>query len=229
VAWEVAAELDLRNLLLKATWMILLLGSALALLVALLRGGRFSRLSGVTLRYGWIAPLAFALQVAVIYFPLSQPKGLWGWHALLLVSSYVLLILVVSLNWRLPGLPLVGLGLGLNLLVMVANGGFMPVTYEALQRAGMAHLALSDAPGSRIMATKDIVLPLESTRLWVLSDVFVLPPPLPVRSIFSLGDLCLVGGMFVLFQRLMCPRSHHGRTNEAQGRSGEFLASPPLT
>ena len=203
--------------------MVLLLGLALALAVALLRGGKLSQLLGVTFRHGWIALLAFALQVAVIYFPLPRSDGLLEQHTLLLLASYALLVLVIVLNWKLPGLPLIGLGLVLNLLVMVANGGFMPVTYEALQRAGMAHLALASAPGSRIMATKDIVLPRESTYLWALSDIFVIPPPLPFRTIFSLGDLCLVGGAFVLFQRVMRPNALTD-DDGAQGRSSEFSA-----
>jgi hypothetical protein len=179
----------------------------LALTIALLRGGKLGRLADIRLRYGWVALLAFGLQVIVIYFPQPRSEGLLGGHTVLLLVSYLFLILVVSANWRLPGLPLIALGLAFNLVVMMANQGYMPVTFEALQRAGMVHLALGSEPGSRIMATKDIVLPRESTHLWALSDVFVVPPPLPFRTIFSAGDMCLSLGAFVLFQRVLCPRT----------------------
>jgi hypothetical protein len=200
---------------------ILLLGLILALVVALLRGGKLNRLLSVKVRHSWIAPLAWGLQVAVIYFPRPRSEGLLELHTLLVLASYLLLVLVVALNWRLPGLPLIGLGLALNLLVMVANGGFMPVTYEALQRAGMANFALGSAPGSRVMATKDIVLPRADTVLWALSDVFVIPPPWPIRTIFSAGDLSLVVGTFVLFQRVMCHRSRapQGKVQGDQSRT----------
>jgi len=202
---------------------ILLLGLILALAVALLRGGKLNRLLSVKVRHSWIAPLAWGLQVVVIYFPRPRSGGLLELHTLLVLVSYLLLVLVVALNWRLPGLPLIGLGLALNLLVMVANGGFMPVTYEALQRAGMANLALGSAPGSRVMATKDIVLPRANTVLWALSDVFVIPPPGPVRTIFSVGDLCLVAGVFILFQRVMCRRSPAPQSETQGGQSRAFL------
>jgi len=202
---------------------ILLLALILALAVALLRGGKLNQLLSVKVRYSWLAPLAWGLQVVVIYFPRPRSEGLLEPHTLLILASYLLLVLMVALNWRLPGLPLIGLGLVLNLLVMVANGGFMPVTYEALQRAGMANLALGSAPGSRVMATKDIVLPRVDTVLWVLSDVFVASPPWPIRTIFSVGDLCLAVGAFVLFQRVMCRRSLVPQDKAQGGQSQAFL------
>jgi len=94
---------------------------------------------------------------------------------------------------------------------------------QALQRAGMANLALGSAPGSRVMATKDIVLPRANTVLWALSDVFVIPPPGPVRTIFSVGDLCLVAGVFILFQRVMCRRSPAPQSETQGGQSRAFL------
>jgi hypothetical protein len=184
---------------------ILLWALVLSVIVALVRGGKFSRLGEVTFRYGWLALVALALQVMVIYFPLPMAEGFLGKHTLLLLSSYALLIVVAVLNRSIPGLPLVGLGLALNLLVVLANGGFMPVTLEALRQAGLAQLALGLEPGSRLVATKDIILPRHDTRLWILSDIFVIPPPLPINTIFSLGDFFLAFGAFVFFQRAMLP------------------------
>jgi hypothetical protein len=186
---------------------ILLWALVLSVIVALVRGGKFSRLGGVSFRYGWLALIAFALQIVVIYFPLSMTEGFFGRHTLLLLSSYVLLIVVVGLNRSIPGLPLVGLGLVMNLLVVLANGGFMPVTLEALRRAGLVHLALGLEPGSRLVATKDILLPRQDTRLWILSDIFVIPPPLPFNTIFSLGDFFLALGAFTFFQCAMLSAS----------------------
>lgn len=118
-----------------------------------------------------------------------------------LVGSYLLLLLVVAFNRHLPGLPLVGLGLTLNLVVMVANGGYMPISPEAVAQAGFNHLLLSDEPGARLASTKDVLLPRDMTNLWVLSDIFVLPEFLPLRSVFSIGDVLLASGVFVLFQK----------------------------
>lgn len=183
--------------------MILLWAFVTSLIVAILRGGQISRLTIMPLRHGWIALLALAMQVSVIYFPRPRVGSLAEWHTLLLLGSYALLIVAVVLNRHLPGLPVISLGLGLNLLVMLANGGFMPITWEALEKAGLAHLALSAEPGARIMATKDVLLPREQTSLWWLSDVLVIGSPWPIRAVFSPGDMLLAAGAFWLLQRVM--------------------------
>jgi len=194
--------------------MILFVALLLSIAIALVRGGRFSCLAQTPLRYGWVAIAAFAMQWSIIYSPLPRTEGLLGARTLLLIASYLLVVVVVVANRRLPGLSLIGVGLGLNLLVMLANGGFMPVTLEAVERAGMSHLALSTEPGARLLATKDVILPAEATRLWLLSDIFVVAPPCPLRTIFSLGDLFLAVGAFVFFQRAMCPRLVPGPAGE---------------
>ncbi|MBM3302525.1 MAG: DUF5317 family protein, partial [Deltaproteobacteria bacterium] len=37
--------------------------------------------------------------------------------------------------------------------------------------------------------------------LWELSDIFVLPPPFPLPTAFSLGDALIAGGVFLLLQK----------------------------
>lgn len=186
--------------------MILLAALVVSVAVALLRGGRLERLAELPLRWGWLALVAFALQVAVIYFPQPRREGWGDGHIWLLLVSYSLLGVVAWRNRKVAGMPLIGLGLLLNLAVMVANGGYMPVTPEALQRAGLTGLALGSEPGARLSATKDILLLREQTALWVLSDIFVIPPPWPLRTIFSPGDVLLAVGVFVLFQQALRPR-----------------------
>jgi len=185
--------------------MILLLAFILSFLVALLRGGNPARLALLELRFGWLALVALLMQIGVIYFPAAAYGGPLGSRTLLLMGSYALLIGVTALNWKLPGFPIIGLGLALNLLVMVVNGGIMTISPETLERIGLAHYALGAEPGARVMATKDILLSREQTRLWFLSDVLVTPRWSPIRSAFSIGDVVLATGGFVLFQRAMSP------------------------
>ncbi len=84
---------------------------------------------------------------------------------------------------------------------MAANGGYMPVSPEALARAGLAQLAASSAVGTPILGAKDVLLPRELTNLWLLSDILVIPRPLPFTSVFSIGDCCLALGALVFFQK----------------------------
>jgi len=179
--------------------MILLLAIVLSFTIALARGGRLERLAETPIRHGWIALIALALQVLMVYGP---AKGL-GW---LMVASYGLLVLVISLNWRLPGMPLVGTGLALNLAVMAANSGYMPIAPETLSRAGLEHLADGLEIGSLVTNAKDVLLPREATRLWWLSDILVVPLPSPLKAVLSIGDLLLAAGAVIFIQKAMLRR-----------------------
>jgi hypothetical protein len=187
--------------------MILLLVMTLSILVALLRGGKLAHLAQVSFHYGWLAVLAFAMQITVIYFPEARMDTLHPWNAFLIPVSYGLLFLVATLNRGLPGVPFIAVGLALNIVVMGLNGGLMPVTFEALRQAGLEHMALGTANGARVMASKDIILSREATRLWFLSDVLVLGKPFPLSTVFSLGDVFLMLGACVLLQRIMLFRA----------------------
>lgn len=188
--------------------MILLIAVAVAILVAVVRGGRLARLAEIKLRYGWVALVALGVQLVIVYARLPEGEGLWWPRIALLIVSYALLLLMVVLNRRLPGMWIIGVGLLLNLTAMLANGGWMPVAPEALERAGLSHLVRVAEPGSvpepgaRVVGSKDIVLSHEEARVWMLGDVFVLPPPIGV--VYSVGDVLLAVGAFIFFQATLC-------------------------
>ncbi|HID87671.1 MAG TPA: hypothetical protein EYP55_09900 [Anaerolineae bacterium] len=160
-------------------------------------------MADVPFRWGWVAILALALQLFLVYLPTESQGGLLDPRSWLLTLSYLLLFLVVWGNRRLSGMVIVGLGLLMNFVVIMANGGFMPITPEVLRRAGHADLAPRLESGALVSGTKDIVLTREETRLWILSDIFVIPSPLPLASAFSPGDLFIALGIFVLLQEAM--------------------------
>jgi hypothetical protein len=191
---------------------ILLLALAVALLVAFLRGGSLRHLADFHLEWGWLAGLALAIQIVAVYWATGD-SYLYLQGGALVVSS-LLLLPVVWRNRRSPGLALIGLGLVLNLAVMVANGGFMPITPEAVARIEDQHLIVHLDGVKRMSGSKGIALPREETALWALSDIFVIPPPFPVASAFSLGDLLVTVGAFIFLQRAMVgtfPRSSEPR------------------
>jgi hypothetical protein len=180
--------------------MILAAAFVLAVIIGLVRGGSLKQLASLPLRWGWVALVAFGLQIYLIYFPEPVSAGLVSPRVGLLILSYSLFIAVVWQNRALPGIWLVGAGLVANFAVMLLNGGYMPITAEALAQVGHARLMLSSETGARVIATKDIVLPREATAAWWLSDVFILPPPFPIPSVFSVGDVLIALGVFWLLQ-----------------------------
>ena len=54
------------------------------------------------------------------------------------IGSYVCLVAVFVLNLRLPGMPIAGLGMLLNLAAILANGGHMPALPGAMRDAGLS-------------------------------------------------------------------------------------------
>jgi hypothetical protein len=187
--------------------MILLLAIIVSVAIALLRGGQFATLLRVPVRWGVLAVAAFAIQALFIYqAPSQRAQSIWSWQEWLFFASHLLLLGMVWANRRLTGVKLIGLGLLLNLAVMVANGGWMPVTPEAVAKVGYAGLAPSLEPGMRLYSSKNIILPAEQTRLQFLSDIFLLARPFPVPSVFSLGDVAVAAGVWALIQSAMLGR-----------------------
>lgn len=174
--------------------MILVTVILMALFGLLILGGRIERLVHVKLRHTWIAPLAFGAQWWSIFWPLSRDERLAGAQAAMMLLSLLLATGFLWLNRAQPGFKLLAVGMALNLAVMAANGGYMPITLQAMERSGDIHLVESTEPGSRIQNTKNVLLPKDETRLWILSDIFVVPLPPPFRGVFSPGDAIIALG-----------------------------------
>ncbi|MDI6894306.1 MAG: DUF5317 domain-containing protein [Bacillota bacterium] len=178
----------------------MLLGAIIcSFLVAELRGGRIRNLARADFRR-----LEWVLVAGLIHVGLQVAGGrgwiapAW-WTGLLNVLGYFLAMFALASNLRLPGMRLVGVGLLLNLAVIAANGGRMPVSAAALQAVGLGRLvpalASGDVPTHTLMG--------DHTRLAFLGDVFRLPPPYWRPCAFSLGDAVLAVGAFLLIQGLM--------------------------
>jgi hypothetical protein len=176
--------------------MILLSAVIIGLMAGLFRAiasGR--RLAPARLRCWWLVLLAFVLQGAAFSFhPTRQwiPDSAASW---LLMSSQALTMIFFAVNWKCLGFPLASLGVGLNLLVIAANGGFMPISADTVNNL------IPNAPigswhiGERLGWGKDIVLPISTTHLWILSDCLMPPTWFPYKVAFSFGDLVMALGV----------------------------------
>lgn len=184
--------------------MILLVACALlALVIALARGGDIARLAQVPFRAGWVALAALVLQVAVFSGGWSR-SSLDRWTPLLYTLSMLLLLLAAGLNWCLPGMALIGAGLLSNTLAIALNGGRMPVSPAALRIAGLEGATLGAGLGS---AANSVVMD-GTIRVPFLCDILALPGWLPLRNVFSVGDVLLALGAVWFFLAVVTP----GRT-----------------
>ncbi len=176
--------------------MILLIALAAGLLVGLIwaRARRYPY-QAPKLGWFWLAYVAFLPQFIVIYLPLTR-EILPEWVvAICLLASHIMLFGFAWFNRRVPGMFILICGLALNLTVMTANKGFMPISPQSASRLISEERLLDIQPGSRL-GPKDILLHTEDTRFEWLADRFFLPSWFPYQVAFSFGDILIAIGAF---------------------------------
>ena len=175
------------------------------------------------LRYPALVLVAFLPQFVAFYLSRSDLPNLGGlgeWAPVILVSTQLLLLVFAWFNRRQPGFWLLGLGLALNLLVILLNGGYMPISPETVRKNYPYAPDSAWRVGQRLGNGKDIVLPVEETRLWFLSDRFTFQSGGNLFVAFSLGDILIALGAFWLLWSLGGPsKSVHAGQDRCAGAS----------
>jgi Family of unknown function (DUF5317) len=168
----------------------MLLGVLFLIVVATvpLARGKLSALGELRLRRPELAFAGIVLQVVIVSL---LPEGSKGLHEGVHLLSYALLGACAWANRRLPGVPLIALGGLLNFIVIVANGGVMPadpdLVVNAAQRGGHGFV------NSGVVA---------HPKLAFLGDVFATPRDWPLANVYSVGDVVILIGVFVLLHRV---------------------------
>lgn len=166
--------------------MFILYAVPIGVVLGYLIGGRLDRLG--SLRFEW-APLAIAgLLVQILLFsPLATGIVDAGIGAGIYVASTAAVLVAVLRNIWVPGMSLVWLGAASNLAAVIANGGIMPTTKEALATAGLE--PVDGLSNSAVIA---------NPALAPLTDVFALPSWFPLANVFSIGDVLIAVGIVIV-------------------------------
>jgi len=150
-----------------------------------------ANLANIKVRFGWL--IIIAVLVQSMPFALSAPSSFVELKKALLVLSYVLLLWVLSRNLHSWGMRILLLGTLLNFLAIVANGGLMPVSPEARLWAGKPALGESGF-GKVLPEGTGILLPIDQTNLWLLSDII---PINFIHVVLSIGDVLIALGLLI--------------------------------
>lgn len=178
---------------------ILFLGViVIAVLLGFALGGRLRNFERLRLRWWALAPLGFALQAVPL--PNARHGEDLLVRVLVLGASYVLILTVAAMNFRVAGAPILFVGLALNALAVVPNGG-MPVSREAVIRSDqqdvLAILEKDEGAKHHLMTDDDLFRPI--------TDVIPLGPP--IRQVVSLGDVFVYAGLTWLIVSVMRGRT----------------------
>lgn len=182
--------------------MILVVFLVLSVALVPAGGGSLRRLTQIRFRSPWLLWLALGAQLVLMAFPGPET----GWRVAANVATYPLGIGWVWMNRHVPGLWVVGIGALLNVLPMLANGGVMPASADALRTAGM--------PVDAAVFTNSTVL--ESPKLLFLGDVLAIPRSWPFANVLSAGDVVIALGAAYVIHRVSGSRLA-GRTAPARG------------
>ena len=163
--------------------MFVLIAVPIGIVLGLLIGGRLERLAQIRFEWAWLAVVGLAIQVALFSTPVGASLGPGAGEALYVASTGMVLVAVWR-NLALPGLALVAAGAISNLIAIVANGGVMPTTVEALTAAG---LSVEDGFSNSAVLTDPVLAPL--------TDIFAIPAGLPFANVFSVGDVLIALGI----------------------------------
>jgi hypothetical protein len=191
-----------------------------AIFAGVLTGYGYARWKGWTwhppiFQSTWLVVLGFLPQWFAFYLPLTRENIPDQIASISLVGSQILLLVFAATNRHVTGMPLLAFGLGCNLAVILANGGFMPLTWEAAANLTSPSFLNSLELGQRISSdSKDILLLNSQIVLSWLADRFVAPHFLPYRFAFSLGDIFIATGAFWLLvaRRNFVPAPNSGET-----------------
>jgi hypothetical protein len=147
------------------------------------------------LHHIWLVIVGFLPQLVIIYLGKAHfdiPNMLVAFS---LITSLLALFVFSWLNRHVSGMMILIIGVMLNLAVIAANGGFMPINPQTAERIVGSQNDADLVIGNRI-GYKDILLPKHDTHLELLSDRFLLPASFPHQVAFSLGDVFIASGAF---------------------------------
>ena len=173
--------------------MFILYAVVAGLVIGVATGGSLARLGD--LRFRWAPLIALGMLGQVLLFSTSLGGQLGDAAPAAYVASNAVVLLAVGRNLAIPGLALVLIGGAANLVAIVANGGYMPVSPEAV--LAMERLPKEGYSNSRLV---------EGVVLGPLTDIFAMPTWIPLANVFSVGDALIGVGAAIAVVAAM-----HGR------------------
>ncbi|MGI6704592.1 MAG: DUF5317 domain-containing protein [Clostridia bacterium] len=178
---------------------MLIEGVLFSLIIGKARGGKFKSLGQVSIHNPWMFILAFAIEFGTLFAVSAGFEAVREYSMYLHTMSYLILFVAIITNREHPAMWVIFLGVLLNFIVIFINGGAMPISIEGLLRAGLEQEAHIISSGG-IITHQPLTI---ATKLPILADIIVLPPPYPFPKLMSIGDFIICLGVILFVQKAM--------------------------
>ena len=185
--------------------------AVIAILFALIKGGKFKNIGNIKFRFWYLIILGFFVQ-QVPEFLVNLGDGKYAeivndLNFLFIVMSYILIALPLLFNLKIKGIYYALIGTVFNAIVIVANNGMMPVTKNAIITTGYDKAV---ELGQKLDMMHFVAN--ENTQIKLLSDFIPIPKPYPVPHVLSIGDVLLCIGLFLFIQYMFLKKDSDPQT-----------------
>jgi hypothetical protein len=160
--------------------LIWLFAAVLGAAFGLLTGGKLTNLARIRFRWPWVVIAVIAVRAIVLLTPLNSVEGAQYLYVVALAT------IVAWTAWhfdRVRGIWVISVAAALNLIVILTNGGRMPVAPE-----------LATSMGGRTTVGQYTVMGSQ-TNLNILGDWIKLGP---IPQAYSLGDVLIAVGLAIV-------------------------------
>ena len=174
-----------------------------SLIIGKIRGGRFTNIGKEEIKGWYLIVSSFVLEYGSVFCASGGNNFVKNYIFYIHSFSYLLLLIGIAMNIKKLSFQIMAVGVLLNLMVILANGGQMPVSIWALEKAGLIRNIATIAEKSDIIHS----LMEPTTKLWFLGDVFPIGRNGFFSYVVSIGDIVMSLGVFVYIQQLMVNKS----------------------
>ncbi len=208
--------------------MVLLPAVLIGLVIGLLTGGSLLGFSVVRFRHLWLMAIAIAVQVVIF----TRPVGTWDfvleYGPYIYIVTILMTLVFMAYNLHIPALQLILIGAFLNGAVIIANGGYMPVSSEAMRISGLDERFERELDPET--ATVEVQLTNnkrieDATLLKFLGDLIPVPYGPTGPTVISIGDILIALGGGIATARVTHMRPVEDVSDEAEDLRSREVAS----
>lgn len=170
-----------------------------SIIIGMIRGGNVVELVSTTFNKIIVLILSLLIYMSFFHFLLRGYEIVLNNIQMLHTAIYIILLIALVLNYKFREVWVIFIGASLNLLSFLANNQSI-----VFSEKGLDYINLKDAVNIFVGEGINLITPLtETTKATLLSRFIAIPHPYPYPQIFSIGDLLMSLGIFLIIQNIM--------------------------